>query len=43
MEAFNKREVVLKERKQKHLDALSRSQQSSQLMEIDQSRDYEQI
>jgi len=42
MEAYKEREVVLEERRQKHLGALSRSQQSPQLMDMDQSRDYGQ-
>ena len=42
MEAQEEEEVVLEERRQMHLDAPSRSQQSPQLMEMGQSRDYEQ-
>jgi len=42
MEAYKEKEVVLEERRQKHSGALSRSQQSPQLMDIDQSRNYEQ-
>ena len=34
IEAYKEREIILEERRQKHLDAPSRSQQSPQLMEM---------
>jgi len=37
-----KKDIVFEKRRQKHLDTPSRSQQSPQLMAIDQLRDYKQ-
>ena len=42
MEVHKKKEVILEKQKQKHLGASLRSQQSFQLTEMDQSRDYGQ-
>jgi len=42
MEAYKEEGVLLEERRQKHLGAPSRSQQSSQLTEMNQSGDYGQ-
>ena len=43
MEAQREEEVILEEGRQMHLDAPSRNQQSPQLTEMDQLRDYGQI
>jgi len=42
MEVHKKKEVVLEKQKQKHLGTPSRSQQSFQLTEMDQLKDYGQ-
>ena len=42
IEAHKKGEDTLEEKRQKHLDASSRSQQSPQLTEMDQPRDCRQ-
>ena len=43
MEIHKEGEIVLEERRQKHFGTSSRSQKSSQLTEMNQSRDYKQI
>jgi len=40
---YKEKGVVFEKRRQKYLNTSSRSQQSPQLMEIDQLRDYKQI
>ena len=42
MKAYKEREVILEKRRQKHLGASLRSQQSPQLIKMDQSRNYRQ-
>ena len=42
MKAYKEGEVILEERRQKHLGIPSRNQPSPQLMEMGQLRDYEQ-